>query len=293
MRKNFVLACQLVLACSLVVAIAGCPRPLADPAKVFVLVTADNSFGAKAYKAELPVEDIESLTVTVTEISLVPTEDVEEEDPVEGGEPEAKASSHPVLFEGSMDVNLLDLTDVSAVLSSAEVEPGTYGQIRLEIENPRLVLKAEPEEVVTDIQLTANGRLFITGEFEIPEGGSQLLVLSFGGIHLVETGNGKLVLTPQLQASLEVSSADALVIGAITALDTEADTLEVTLADGTVVSAAYAGATVFLPADTDTPTGTELDLAVGLEVEVQGLFDVEGAVTAQSIRIYPVEPPQP
>lgn len=299
MKKSLWWASQIALASVLVFALAGCPfqpgRLL--EATLYVLLTAGDNYGDKAMKAEVAVDDIESLTVTVTKVSLVPAGDVEDpegEDP-EGEESVVKAEeSHQVLFEGSMEVNLLDLTDVSAVLSSAEVEPGTYEQIRLEIEDPRLVLKADPETVITDIQLTANGRLFISGEFEIAEGESQLLVLDFGGIHLVETGNGKYVLTPQLRADVTISEAAAAAVGTVTALDVDADTMTVTLADGTELAMSYAGAVVFLPTDVDTPTGTELDLALDLEVEVQGTFWVDGSMNAQSIRIYaPAVEPEP
>jgi hypothetical protein len=213
MKKYLWSSARITLAAALVLAFAGCPpRDSSGKAKVYVLLTAGSADGAKLLKGPVALEDIESLTVTVTKVSLVPAGESGDTDE---GESEAKGggASHPVLFEGAMDVNVLDLTDVSAVLSSADVEPGRYEQIRLEIENPRLVLVSDPETVITDVQLTANGRLFISGEFEIPEGEDLLLTLDFGGIHLVETGNGKFVLTPQLRADLTVSDANAVVVG--------------------------------------------------------------------------------
>lgn len=290
MKRYLLMSSHVLLAGALVLAFAGCPRPNPQetPAKVFVLLTAGSQDASKMRKAAVPVEDIESLTVTVTKVSLVPAGDVEEPEG-EGLAAKGGNESHPVLFEGSMDVNILDLTDVSAVLSSSEVKPGTYAQIRLEIENPRLVLASDPETAITDIQLTANGRLFISGEFEIPEGENQLLVLSFGGIHLVETGSGKYVLTPQLRADLEVSDANAVAAGTIAEIDNAAGTMVVTLADGSTVDVTYVGAVVWLPGDTDAATGTEADVAVGVEVEVQGLLDVYGTLTAQNIRIQAIQ----
>ncbi|MDX9971972.1 MAG: DUF4382 domain-containing protein [FCB group bacterium] len=273
MRKS-ILAVHIALALLMAVAFLGCPRP-EQATKVYVLINAADD--AKALKAELPVGEIESLTVTVTEIELSPADETGEEQ---------------LLFTGSMDVNLFDLTDISQVLSSAEVAPGTYGQIRLEIENPRLVLKADPETVITDdIQLTANGHLFISGEFEISEGESQLLVLGFGGIHLVETGNGKYVLTPQLRADLEVSDAAGLVVGPIASADT--DSMVVMLEDGTTVDVDISAAVIYLPTDTDTPTGTIADLVVDAVVQVEGLFSLDGTLAADVVRIQPAAPPAP
>jgi hypothetical protein len=178
------------------------------------------------------------------------------------------------------------------VLSEAQVAPGRYDQIRLEISNPRLVLKADPNTTITDdIQLTANGHLFVSGQFEVPEGGTQLLVLSFGGIHLVQTGNGKLVLTPQLRADLQVSDAAGLVVGTIGSVD--GDTLSVTLEDGSTVPVNFAAAVIYLPADTDTPTGTAADLTVGTGIEAQGLFGVDAILAAETIYVQPPTPPAP
>lgn len=47
----------------------------------------------------------------------------------------------------------------------------------------------------------------------------------------------------------------------------------------------YGGAAVFLATDTDTPTGTEANLAVGLNVKVSGTLQVDGSVVVNSIRI--------
>jgi hypothetical protein len=65
----------------------------------------------------------------------------------------------------------------------------------------------------------------------------------------------------------------------------------VTLPDATTLTVHYAGAFVFLPTDTDAPTGTEADLLPGSEVEVQGLLSVDGTLTAETIHILLPAPP--
>jgi hypothetical protein len=258
----------------------GCPRNNSSgKAKVTTVFTTDSgSFknvllkALSTEKAVVSVDDIFSLTVTIDEISL----DQEDETKV-------------VVFTGPVDVNLLDLTAVSEALSTAEVPAGTYTKIRLAISNPRLVLNSDTSTEITDVKLTANGQLFIDQTFTLEDGEEVLLLLDFGGIHLVLNGNGRYVLTPQLQADLTLTSAEVMTSGEIADLDMDADTFTLVLVDGELVID-YSAALIFLDTDTDTATGTEADLADGLMVEVTGLLQVDGSVVADSVRILPAGP---
>jgi len=226
--------------------------------------------------APVPVGEIESLTVTITEISL----DRYVED---GGDDEPKI----LIFSGAMDVNVLDLTEVSEVLSCVDVPAGLYTKIRLSITDPRLVLKSDPLTVITDIHLTANGWLFVSEEFELPEGESYLIILHFTGLHLVEQGNGGYVLTPQLRADIQVEPAEVCVCGTIVSIDKDADTFILGLCsdEGSEIEVLYTDALIYRATDTDTPTGTEDDLDEGMCVRVRGTLWVDGVLTAEAIRI--------
>ena len=48
---------------------------------------------------------------------------------------------------------------------------------------------------------------------------------------------------------------------------------------------AGAGAAVFVPGDTNLPTGSELDLLVGETIDASGIVDVHGTVTAAAIEV--------
>ena len=248
-------------------------------ASVTSLVTADSARVAPLepelvfFQGPVGLGEIESLTLTITEISL------DRGDEEDGHEPKI------VVFSGEMDVDILDLTDVSAVLSCVDVPAGFYTKIRLSIENPRLILSSDPDTVITDIHLTANGRLFISEEFELPTGESYLLILHFESIHLVEQGNGGYVLTPQLRAEIQIEPTAATVCGTIVDIDKDADTLRLALCDGSEIDVFYTDALIYLPGDTDTPTGTEDDLEVGLFVIMTGTIWADGSLTADSIRI--------
>jgi hypothetical protein len=225
------------------------------------------------FQGPVGLGETESLTLTITEISLDRWDDEDEYEP------------KIVVFSGAMDVDILDLTDISAVLSCVDVPAGVYTKIRLSIENPRLILDSDPETVITDIHLTANGRLFISEEFELPDGGFYLLILHFESIHLVEQGNGGYVLTPQLRATIEIEPREARVCGTIVDIDKDTDTFTLAMCEGSEIHVSYNDASIFLPCDTDTATGTEDDLDVGVFVIIRGTLWVDGSLTADSIRI--------
>jgi hypothetical protein len=280
LKSRFGILTLLCCATLLMAIGTGCPRINGrGKAKVTTVFTTDSgSFknvllkALSTEKAVVSVDDIFSLTVTIDEISL----DQEDETKV-------------VVFTGPVDVNLLELTAVSEALSTAEVPAGTYTKIRLAISNPRLVLNSDTNTEITDVKLTANGQLFIDQTFTLEDGEEVLLLLDFGGIHLVLNGNGRYVLTPQLQADLTLTSAEVMTSGEIADLDMDADTFTLLLVDGEL-EVDYSAALIFLETDTDTATGTEADLADGLMVEVTGLLQVDGSVVADSVRILPAGP---
>jgi hypothetical protein len=257
-------------------------------------------------KSVVSVDDIQSLTVTVTEISLdyagtnpPDAEDGENEDKVQKDnendsenngqdetEDESDDESKIVVFEGAQDVDLLDMTlsGLSELISTDNVPSGFYTKIRIEISNPRLVLKSDPNTVITDVQLTADGHLFISKTFELPADQHSLIVLDFGGIHLVKTGSDKYVLTPQLNATVTVQDAAVSLGGQIVSVDTANDMMVIDNG-GQDVEVHYDPNAIFLPTDTTTPTGTEADLTVGATVQVDGLLTPGGAVNATAVHL--------
>lgn len=272
MKRSISLSRSLVLAACTVLAVcvfAGCPWFGGK-------TTVTTLFTGAALKADVPAGDIESLTLTVTEISVDRGGDANTDDP--------DSPSKVVVFSGEMEVNVKDLTGVSEVMSSAEIPAGTYTKIRMKISNPRLVLTADPETEITDIHLTANARLFVSEQFELPAGQNNLLILSFGGLHLVLQGNGSYTLTPQLDVTIDVESADVSLSGNVTAVYPETGEITVALDEG--ASQVICGdAPVYLPEDTDVPMGAFEDLVVGATVEVTGTIAIDGTVTADTIRI--------
>lgn len=269
---------------------------------VTVLLAGDVGSKSLALDSKAPkngdvnVADILSLKVTVTEISLdyagalQPSGEGEGEG---GGEGEGEGEK-VVIFSGAKEIDILNLIGVSELISSADVQPGFYTKVRLAISNPKLVLVSNPNTEITDIQLTANGHLFVSESFELPIDQKTLILLDFSGIHLVQTGNGKFVWTPQLRATIEVESAEAQITGTIESVDPASNTMAVAVAgSGDIVDVYLSGAVdaIFLPTDVDAPTGTPADLVVGARVQIVGLLTVLGDLNAGTIVILPPDAP--
>jgi len=275
--------------------------------------------GLTGAKTQLDIESVASLTVTVTEITLdyCPAAEGEGEGEGEGevgegegegevaegegeGEGELQAKDgegegeceeceeccdNPeriVVFTGEKEVDLRDLSGISEVISTAELPAGSYCKIRLSIENPRLALADDPDTILENVQLTANGHLFVSGGFELPEGESSLVLLDFESFHLVQAGNsGKYVLTPQLRATIQVQATAAQATGAIVAVGS--DTLTLDLADSDDSLEVNFAAADIVRADA-TP-GSIADLTVGANVLVTGTLSVSGVLTADTITL--------
>jgi hypothetical protein len=180
-------------------------------------------------------------------------------------------SSKINVFNGSIDVDILDLTEVSAVISAVELPAGKYTKIRITVGDPRLVLKADPDTVITNVKVPSSV-LQISKNFELPEGEQSLLLLDFGGIHLVERGNGGFNLTPQLRADVNVQNAAVQLSGTIDTIDLDEETITVDTGSGLVE--------VDISEAVITSAG---DLTEGDTVTVDGIMSADGSVQADTV----------
>ncbi len=243
-------------------------------AKLTILMSSDSG-GAKAVveqiaaKAAVAVADIQSLTVSVTGVVL---------DQLGGSQVE--------LVVTPQDVDLVQLAGVSGLLTSAEVPAGVYTKIRLDIATPRLVLISDPATVLTDIHLTANARMFVETRFAILANTNTNIVLDFGGIHLVQQGNGGYTLTPQLRADVRVELVPVSNQGTVVSVNSLAGTMVLAIGDSNV-TVNIAAADIYLPGDTDIPTGGADDLVTGTWISVEGTVNADGVIMATALAVLP------
>lgn len=180
-------------------------------------------------------------------------------------------------------IDLLQLQNLSVLLSTSSLPSGKYTGIELIISNPVLVLKDDETTEIMDIKLTANGRLFISKNFDVPDTGPQVITIDFGGIHLTQRGSGSFNLTPQLRAIISVEAAEVTTTGAITSIDGNTITLDIG-PDSDPVVVDVSAALIFLA---DTTEGDVSDLAEDQVVTVEGTLQPGGAVVATSVTIQP------
>jgi len=290
----------LLMPLCLGIGILGCPSGGApDPpkdAKVNIVLgsnvtSANKALGAKSQDKSGLENLIASLTVSVTQISL----DYAGTEPPSGGPVQTFA-----LLSAPIDVDLfhLDTTGLSQVLADAALPAGYYTALHILFENPRLVLKTDPDTVVLDLSITAQGELTLDSVFQLPEGDS-ILLLDIGGLHFSFDSNGSLVLVINLSAEVvDDHDTEVEVCGTIDAVHPDLENFEMTSYGeldknnnhepvNLVVN--YGDAEIYLPGDGDTPTGTPEDLTAGLKVKVEGTMTPEGAVQATKIEIKDAE----
>jgi predicted nucleic acid-binding Zn-ribbon protein len=284
---------------ALAMMVVGCPSPEKGTASFTTIFTADS--GAKSMDSEtglkqggVPEEDIEAFLVTLERIVLVPAdaedeEDAEEEDAEDEEEDSEETEKdshvspeHVVVYEGEMQLNLVDLMGIGEVVSTTEIPAGEYSQIRLSISDPELYLTGS-DEAETDIHLTANSRLFVTEHFEVAEGEEAVLMLDFGGMHLVQRGNGGYVLTPQLEAEILIEPAPVLLTGTILSVDYNTDAFVLVITDGNGEKTVHYGQAAIMLQD-EAP-GDETALQEGVVVDLEGIVNPDGTVAATVIQI--------
>jgi len=117
-------------------------------------------------------------------------------------------------WSGGLQVNLIELEDVSMLLASLELEPNKYTQIRIFLNgDASLVLEGEEgldgltEIVPLEIPSSANTGIKLNRTFEIVEGMITKLTIDFDAEKsVIKTGNGKYKMKPVISLSSETYS---------------------------------------------------------------------------------------
>jgi plastocyanin len=232
---------------------------------------------------EADIENGMSGVVTVVEDDEMESRGEEEE------EDDDDNTTFITVFAGSIDVNILDLTlfDLNEIITNVVLPAGQYKGARLHIENPRLVLKADPGTVITDVQLTANGRLFIKHDFFLPGGEEAVVKIQFGDIHLVITGSGKYVLTPHLKIVTDDGPVEAEFKGEITEIaeDKMSITVQHKFSFSSWIVIIDEFTEIFEVVDDMENPLTVDNLAVGQCVEIEGVLNEDNTITADEIEV--------
>ncbi|MDT8384179.1 MAG: DUF4382 domain-containing protein [Gammaproteobacteria bacterium] len=140
-----------------------------------------------------PTADFAEVNVTITEISLIPDDDSDNDIDNDNGP--------VVIFQGEETINLLRLTDFSALFALSNAVPaGEYEKIRLQLKQPNGIelVKRDAQGNITETvypAMTGNGKLDLNprGDFHVVANQTLYIQLDIDAdksLHIVQTGNG-------------------------------------------------------------------------------------------------------
>ena len=228
---------------------------------------------------DAPSDELDALTVTIESATLI-------------GEP----GQVPIpLDDAPITLNLLDLDGINQILAAASVPAGRYSKLRLQISDAMVTWPGGLTEPVT---IVANGKVDLNfqGAIEITDGGATTIQLDFSAgdsLKLTETGDGKLILRPQIfvTTGLAADHPDNPpiddVAGLIASVNADAHTFELRTFAGTRVTVMVTETTRIVSHDGEASFA---DLRVDLRVHVEGALDAQGRLIATAVHIAPDRP---
>ncbi len=224
---------------------------------------------------DAPADELTALTVTIDSATLI-GEDGPVSIPLPDGDP--------------ITLNLLDLDGINQILATASVPAGRYSKLRLEIRDATVTW---PDETVEPVTIVANGKvdLNLQGHVEVLDGGSLTIQLDFSAedsLKLTETGNGRLILRPQIfvTAGLDAGDPDNPplddVRGVVASVDADARTFDLHTVAGSRVVVVVTDDTAIV---SNRSEATFADLHPGLLVHVEGTLQADGRLVATIVHI--------
>ncbi len=224
-----------------------------------------------------PADELEALTVTIESAALI------------GSEGHVDL---PLPDGGPITLNVLDLDGINQILTTASVPTGHYSKLRLEISHASVTW---PDDTVEPVTIVANGKVDLNfqGSVEIVDGGSLTIQLDFSAedsLKLTETGNGRLILRPQIFVSTGMDVADPDnpplddLRGIVASVDADARTFELrTLSSSRIVIVATDD-TVIVSHENHA---TFDDIQPGTPVHVEGTLQADGRLVATVVHLAP------
>jgi len=190
-----------------------------------------------------------------------------------------------------MEVNLIELEDVSILLGSLQLAPNKYTQLRIFLkEDASLVLEGEGGLLVTEpleIPSSANTGIKLNHPFEIIEGMITKLTIDFDAEKsVIKTGNGKYKMKPVIGLSSETYSAEELpdgagsVSGSVSYYQSVDGELILTKLEGAKIKLTLTGSAYIFTnttiTSTEEPIGEFSFLGVPVGTYTLNVYDVEG-----------------
>ncbi|MFZ5862898.1 MAG: DUF4382 domain-containing protein [Nitrospirota bacterium] len=224
---------------------------------------------------DAPADELDALTVTIESAALI-GDDGPIDLPLPDGEP--------------ITVNILDLDGINQILATAAVPAGRYTKVRLGIRDASVTW---PDGTVQDVTIVANGHVDLNfqGHVDVVDGGSLTIQLDFSAedsLKLTETGNGRLILRPQIFVSTGLNADDPDnplvddVRGVVASVDADARTFELRTVAGSRIVIVVTDETAFVSHHGEAAFS---DLHAGLLVHVEGTLQADGRLAAEMVHL--------
>lgn len=227
---------------------------------------------------DAPSDELAALTVTIESAVLIG---------------EAGHQPIPLPDDAPITLNLLELDGINQILAVASIPAGSYSKLRLSIRDASVtwIGVTEPEPVT----IVANGKvdLNLQGPVEIADGGATTIQLDFSAedsLKLTETGDGKLILRPQIfvTGGLTADHPDNPpiddVAGLIASVDADTRSFVLRTFDGPRLTVIVTDATRLVSHDGEASFA---DLHPDLRVHVEGSLDAQGRLVATAVHLAP------
>ncbi|MFP6582263.1 MAG: DUF4382 domain-containing protein [Candidatus Hydrogenedentota bacterium] len=282
----------------------------------------DGGFVSRGVEGDVvPPGDIDSLVLHITKITMHhagdddeevgPVEDHTDEEVEEGDgwievyngtdEEGCTDGTHPEGCEEDSTlcgiyVDLMDLNGMTRIIDTLDIHGGKYTKMAIYYDHACIAVDgADPTD---EVHITANGRMFVSQNFTLDAGGETLILIDFnvGDIHVTVNPSSdplRYVLTPQLRAIVNLTSALVEDEGEITDLSQEGDPKWIQL-DGARDVYPTEDASYIIVIDefgaTMSLDGEFMGLNEGQFVRVEGICEIDGSITADYIEVQYEEP---
>lgn len=224
---------------------------------------------------DAPADELTALTVTIESATLI-GEDGPAAIPLPDGTP--------------ITLNLLDLDGINQVLATASVPAGRYGKLRLAIRDATVTW---PDGTVEPVTIVANGKVDLNfqGHVDVLDGGALTIQMDFSAedsLKLTETGNGRLILRPQIFVTTGLDAGDPDnpplddVRGVVASVDAETHTFDLRTTAGSRVVIVVTDDTAIVSHRSEA---TFADLQPGRLVHVEGTLRSDGRLAATVVHI--------
>ena len=274
----------LLLAALFLAALAvGCPsKEVAPTVPVRVLFAWNAGIPQPWFKDKVVAwDDIQSFTVTVTEISMTPKS--------AEGEGEGEGARW-ILFGGAQDVDLRRLDSVSEFMSERSVPALKYAKVGLRLANPRLVLKDAPDTVITEVRPTTRARLYADVSIDLTNKKKPILMaVDFSDFLVVQTASTAYDWTPALRADISADNVKVEATGYAESVEA-ASALIMLNSNGAKMQVNCTNAQVHASDGSEEETGTMNDLRLGMQITVTGKLYTNAYLDAEDILISPAAP---